>query len=232
MADITWPSSVLKATGGRVRIVSMNIGGGRAFSGGEQVVASDAGLYALTMGPIHVTSNEQVKAWNTMEAVLGGRSNTALVPALDCKRAPWPLVNGKPVTDLGNVPFSDGTFFDDGSGFGQLVIAATAESDIEAGAVAAVIRIARGGALEAGHHFSVGERLFRIVRILSANPSGQDVVYSVKLALPAREAVGAGSTLNFDNPMFRAVLATDDEMALDLHLFKFGMATINWVEDV
>ena len=233
-ADVVWPTAVLPARSGRPQIVSATVGGGRAMSGLEQAVASDAGYFAMKM-VVPVSKNAQVKAWNALEAILGGRSGTALIPALDCKRAPWPIVGGVALTDFGDIPFSDDALealFDDDAGFSDPVIVAALESSILAGGLVATIRMSAGADLEAGMHFSAKERLFRIARIVSSSADGDDKLWSVRLALPAREPLAAGTILDFSCPMFRAVLASDGEMALDLDLMKFGTATINWVEDI
>jgi hypothetical protein len=231
MADVVWPVHILPPAGGRVSINSATIGGGRAMSGLEQAVASDAGYLSLKMGPIYVNTAEQVRAWNALEAVLGGRAGTCLVPALDRARAPWPTVAGKNqfarLTKTTIAEAVEGT-----APMDVQVISAVADGAFTAGATNVSIRLVIGSQLQPGHQFSCGERLFRIAKILSEVEDTGNSIYYVRLALPVRDAVADGASLNFDNPMFRAVLATDGEMALDLDMMKRGRATLNWVEDV
>lgn len=49
---------------------------------------------------------------------------------------------------------------------------------------------------------------------------------------PLREAVPAGTNLEFDDPVCRMRLATDSEMDLPLDLGRFSFPTVNFVEDL
>lgn len=232
-ADVVWPEAVLKATAGKSKVTATTIGGGRSLSGLEQVVANDAGFWRLTMANISVRSNAHVEVWNAIEVQLQGRSGTVVVPMLDCMRSPWPTVDGKLLASYGDIPFSDDALFSDGVGFYQPVIVADASSGIAERATSGTIRISYGGTLAAGMHFSVGERGYRIQRVLSTTDLGGGVAsYTITFWPPAREAIEAGTALNLDCPHFRARLASDGEMDFDPELFKFGRPTLNFVEDV
>lgn len=79
----------------------------------------------------------------------------------------------------------------------------------------------------AGHHFSIGERLYRVWQI--AGTSGDD--YTVKIRPPLREDVPAASAVEFAKPVCRCRLATDDEMALARDSAQIGVGAIKFVED-
>lgn len=222
IADIVWPSYALAPARGRVSIVCANTGGGPSMNGLEQIVASDAGYFALSMLDIHMLTNGQMQLWNQLEAVLGGRAGTALVPALDGRRAPWP--DG--VTSYGAIPHGDGALFSDGTGYTQPVIDIVTNAAIAEGATTAELLVNLAGDLIGGMHFSYGERLFRIKNVVDVTGD----VWTVSLAFPAREAVPAGVRLEFDEPYFRARLATDTEMAIDI--LPGEQVSVHWTEDV
>lgn len=233
MADIFWPTTILKPMAGKSKIVAATISGGRSISGLEQVVQSDAGYWRLTMAQIRIGNNEALRTYNVIEATLQGRGGTALVPFLDCHRAPWPVINGVTVTSNGSQPWSDGTLFNDGTGWLDPVIIADMVDEVAAGATTATIRIIVGSALLAGMHWQAGERGYRIQRVLSETiESADSTLYSIQFWPPARDAIPAGTSLNFDDPRFLARLETDDEMDFDAELWKHGRPTLNFIEAI
>ena len=65
-------------------------------------------------------------------------------------------------------------------------------------------------------------------RVLTFDPD----TGAMKFRPPLREAVVAGTELNFDDPVCRMRLASDDAMDLELALRRFGNPTVNFLEDV
>jgi hypothetical protein len=76
-------------------------------------------------------------------------------------------------------------------------------------------------------HFSVGERLYRIVEIVDL----VGTLYEVKVRPPVREDVFAGDTCEFDYPVCRVRLLTDDAMHVTHGLLKFSDQTLVFCED-
>lgn len=231
--DVEWPVCALRPTGGAPKPTARSVGGGVSLTGLEQVVQSDAGFWRLTMDGVVINNNDRVTVWNAISGILNGRIGTALVPALLNGTAPFPVVSGQVrLTTYGAIPHSDGTLFSDGTGYRQPVIIAELDTGISLRGTTATIRVSYGDALGGGQHFSVNERLFRILRATNARADGSDTLYDVTLWPPAREAVLAGTALEFDRPMFRARLASDDAMDADFGLMKFASPSVEWVEDV
>lgn len=231
--DVEWPTCILRPTGGAPKPTARGISGGVSITGLEQVVMSDAGFWRLTMTGVVVNNYDRRLAWDGIAGILNGRAKTALIPALVMGTAPWPIVGGVRVTTAGpDQPHSDGTFFSDGTGYSQRVIEASLETGIALRGTFATIRIASGSALMSGMHFSVNERLFRILTVTNERTDTGSTLFDVTLWPPAREAVGAGSVLEFAHPVFRARLATDDAMEADFQMFKLASPNVEWVEDV
>lgn len=233
MTSIVWPTCVLKPTAVQFSLAAMTTSGGASPTGSEQVVGNSPGRAKISLNSIPIRNKQQIRCWRAIEAALGGRAGTILVPVYDKSRGPFPLVNGKSLFAYGDVPFSDDARFDDGSGFYQPVISASVTADVAAGAVAASIQIDYGAELEAGMIFGVGEFAYVVSQVLDVDETGSNPIYSIKFRLPAREAIASGTAPDFDNPVVRCRLVADDGMALPaLDLWKTADASVAFVEDV
>lgn len=235
-ADVTWPTSVLKPVDIEVSRVVGSTGGGRSFKNTEQVVLDDPGYWRIVLGKIPVRSLEQSKCLRAMEALIDGRASTVLVPMVDCKRAPWPIVDGKALTSYGDIPFDDDSLFDDDTGFAQDVIEAYLTADAAANATGVSFAVSNGAEIEAGQHFSLGERGYRIKKITSQADGvygGQAAVLYTASPFPLiREAASNGDRMNFDNPAVRCRLEDDKGLAAALELYRFADVSVAFVEDV
>lgn len=233
MADFVWPKCVLTPSDISVAPKAQNTSGGVSISGIEQIIGNGSGRWGVSLIGVRVFNKAQVKTWRAIEAGLGGRNKTILVPLFARSYAPWPIVSGKPVTTYGDIPFDDGALFNDGVGFYQPVIDAEVVSTVAAGTVTALIKINRGSDLEAGSYFSYDERAYLIRQVLDEDRSGLAPIFTVRFSLPAREQIPSGAALNFDDPMLRCRLAADNAMDLTLLKWRFGNApTVSFIEDV
>lgn len=109
----------------------------------------------------------------------------------------------------------------------QPVVTATLAADAARRATALSLTI-NVGALQAGHDFSIGERLYRIRTIASQNSSAA----SITVWPPLREAAASGATCNFEAPVCRMRLANDTAMDLSLDGWRDGSPTVPFVEDM
>lgn len=228
MTDIVWPYHILAPRTVTPEPAYATMGGGRSLTAVEQVVASDAGYWAISYDGVPIASGLHKKAWRAISARAEGRLNPILVPTYDTDTNPWPLVNGAPFTAYPDgVPHSDDTLFSDDTGYAQPVIVATVDADVALGANSMVIDLVQGSALEPGQHYSVGVRLFRIKRITAVAGS----LYTVTVWPPTREAITAGAIAEFDRPICKCRLATDGEMQSGKDDYAGRtLATVNFVE--
>lgn len=224
---ILWPLRVLTPVDVSVDLQANPISGGPSMSGGMQFIQSDAGYWTISYGSVAIHTPQQVKLWRAIAGMLSGPVVPIMVPAFD-KRAPWPLDEaGNEIRTYGDIPFDDCTLFDDGTGFYQPVIDATAGT-ASAGATSLDITMNYGSEPESGQFFSVGERLYQIVTVDdSAAP-----LYTCTVTPPLREAIAADATCDFDNPACRMRLASAGEMKLTLASARFGSPTVNFIEDL
>lgn len=200
--------------------------GGVSLTGQEQTVTSDAGVWGIRYVDIPIRRADQVRVYRAIAARLNGRAGSILVPVYDCRQTPWPVVAGKRVTSYGSLSHSDGSLFSDRSGYRQPVIVAYLAAEAALRATTLTVGISYGAALQGGEHFSIGERLYRIA---SVQP-GMGGLVTVQVWPPLREAAPAGAALEFDRPVCRMRLASDDAMPLDLDLGRFAGPTVSFVE--
>lgn len=218
---IRWPVHVLRPQNVAFGISPRSLSAPSSVNGSGQVVSSDAGIWKATFGSVVLNKRQHTLAWRSIDALLEGRLGTILVP----------LCRGyQPVpTDTAGlydaVPHSDDAFFDDDTGYVGRVIDVVTVGSMALRAVSGTVVVNYAGDIEPGQHFSVGERLYR-VRSFDAD-SG-----ALTFRPPLREAVPSGTNLEFDDPVCRMKLATDDAMNLELSLRRFGTPTVNFVEDV
>ncbi|MDH6229606.1 hypothetical protein M2281_000178 [Mesorhizobium soli] len=226
MATILWPICVLPVQNPLISIASRSLTGPASVSGKSQTASSDAGLWKATFGNVVVNNRQRVICWRAIETLLEGRLNAILIPR---GRDYQPRVGGSLDADLlAAVPHSDGGLFDDGRGYIGQVTNVHLAGSVAPRAVSASIIIKSGGRIEPGQDFSIGERLYRLRSVNYTSPTAAAITFRP----PLREAAALGDRLEFDDPVCRMKLATDDAMDLELALRRFGNPTVNFIEDV
>jgi hypothetical protein len=214
---VIWPISVLKPQEAMFHLRGMNISGPVSGSGAADVISGDAPFWVASFGSVVVTTKERRLSWRGVAAKLQGRINTIIVPY--CRRD-QPLISAPTGEDI---PHSDDTFFDDDTGYDGSDALVRTVTDLQKDAVSAVVQILVSGEIVPGHVFSFGDRLYEIRDVV-----GSQLVWNP----PLREAVPAGTELNFRDPRCRMRLASDDEMMLRLDMGRRGFPTVNFVEDL
>lgn len=223
---IMWPINALAPRDVAFDIASRSIRAPATISGFSQVVASDAGIWKATLANIRVHGRENVLAFRAIANLLEGQANPILIPLC---RGYQPIPEGAVEAGLyDEVPHDDESFFDDDSGYIGQVIRVLAAGHVAARAVSMPISIAYAGTIEPGQHFSIGERLYRVRTVTYETSSTATMTFRP----PLREEVTAWTELNFDNPVCRMRLASDQEMDLMLQLRKSSSPTVNLIEDV
>lgn len=223
MATPRWPCGVLRAQNIAADIAPRSLAAPPSVSGFGQVVASDAGIWKVTLGNVLVRDRASVIAFRAIANRLEGRLNPILVPLC---RAYQPVPEGAVEAGLYEaVPHGDEAFFSDGSGYVGRVIDVVTVGAWAARAVSGFVAVNYAGTVEPGQHFSVDGRLYR-VRTFDADTG------AMTFRPPLREAVPSGAQLEFDDPVVRCRLADDAGMDLELALRRFGNPTVNFIEDL
>lgn len=226
---IRWPVGVLTPTTVNFDMAPRTIAGPSAASGFTQVVSSSASLWKAGFSKIIIAKEQHTLAWRAIAAMLEGRVGAILVPLC---RGYQPKPDGAESAGLWNpVPHSDGSFFSDDTGYVSRVIDVQLSGAVVAGATTASITINVAGDVQPGQHFSLGERLYRLKGVTDTT-SGSVRTADIKFWPPAREAASAGDNLEFDDPVCRMRLATDDAMDLSLEMRRFATPTVQFLEDL
>lgn len=221
MAEYMWPCAVLRARDVAFNLNERTLGTAPSVSGYAQVVSGGPPIWTATFGNIDIRTQAQRLAFKALGTVLQGRLNIIRVPMC---RGDQPTPAGYVVEDI---TYDDDAYFDDDTPFIQPVISAEVLVAASAGAVSVNMQAATIGDVQAGQHFSIDERLYRIIGV-SDNGSGN---FDLSIWPPLRKDVAAGEWMEFDDPTCRMRLATDQEMNLDLQMRRFGSPTVRFVED-
>lgn len=107
-------------------------------------------------------------------------------------------------------------------------IVAACDSIYLPGTVRIGIKQTAGATIRNGMHFSAGERLYRLQRVFGTSGG----VTSVLIKPPLREDLAADQPLEFNDPVCRCRLETDDGMAITHEHLKFSRPSVRFVEDV
>ncbi|WP_024900317.1 hypothetical protein [Brucella rhizosphaerae] len=226
MATILWPRSVLKPKRDPFNIAPRTLAGPASVSGVSQVSASDAGIWKATFADIIIKrGTASILAFRAISTMLEGRLHPILVPRC-CAYQPFDP-DWKDL--LNRVPHSDTSPFSDGGLYRSRAIDIRLTSNIPLRGTTVNIAIVAAGQLQPGQDFSVGERMYRIRTVQMTGENTATITFRP----PAREAVAAGTDMEFDRPVCRMRLATDGEMDLDLDLVApWSYPTVNFIEDV
>lgn len=223
MATPRWPCDVLRAQNIAADISPRSLAAPPSTSGFGQVVASDAGIWKVTLGNVLVRDRTSVITFRAIANLLEGRLNPIIVPLC---RAYQPVPDGAVASGLyEQVPHGDETLFGDGTGYVGRVIDVVTVGAWAARAVSGFVQVNYAGRIEPGQHFSIGDRLYR-VRTFDEDTG------AITFRPPLREAVSSGAQLEFDDPVVRCRLADDAGMDLELAFRRFGNPTVNFVEDL
>lgn len=222
MADQTWPPA-LRFSDLQFQLVSLSRSGGQTLSGVEQVVTSPAGIWRASVTVPVRPRDDAVLAYRGLIARLRGRVGAALVPVCD-GRGPAARA-GRPVVA---VPHSDAALHSDGAGYGQPFSGGRLNAAAIRGATE--IDVAMDGDVPVeGMYFSLpGGELHVVAQIVAITGP----VYRLRVAPWLRIARAAGVRLDFDRPLCRMRLASDETGALSLSLNRFATPSIEFVEIV
>lgn len=220
-----WPDKVLPPRALSVDLSPRSLSAPPSISGAVQVVSSDAGIWRVTFDGIPVTDQQRVRAWRGIGNLLEGRLHSILVPVSRWYQPAWTEGDNSLVEP---VPHSDEALLSDGAGYVGQVNDVRLAASAALRATTANVNILYGGALEPGQHFSIGERLYRIRTVAYTSQASATITFRP----PLREAVASGTRLEFDDPICRMKLASDNEMDMALDYNRWAFQAVTFVEDV
>jgi len=253
MAEYMWPCAVLRARDVAFNLNERTLGTSPSVSGYTQVVSGGPPIWTATLGNIDIRTKEQRLAFKALGTLLQGRLNIIRVPmCMGDQPVPVQMLpayvphdddtphgDGSPYLYYYQDPsgtlatdedtgFYDDVLFDDDMPFEVPLIVAEVGANDAAGAVTVNMQAAAIGDVQAGQHFSIDERLYRITGVTD-NGGGN---FDLSIWPPLRKAIAVGDWMEFDDPTCRMRLASDQEMNLDLQSRRFGNPTVRFVEDL
>lgn len=228
MTTLRWPCDVLRPQNVAFDIAPRTLAAPASVSGITQVVATDAGIWKATYGDVLISKRDQVLMFRTISTLLEGRLGSILVPLCYAYQPKVNVVGPGEDPLTAALPHSDEAFFSDRSGYVGGINSVWLSAALPARGISADIVINYGGLIEAGQHFSIGERLYRIRTINYTDATHATITFRP----PLREAVPAFTFLDFDDPVCRMRLATDNAMDLELALHRFAQPTVLFMEDL
>lgn len=205
----------------REMIVRSNvISGGTALNGEDTVIVTDGGgRWVAEYQNAPLNTREKVLSWRALRALLNSGTRPFIFPICDARH--------QPVASRQRVPHSDGTPFSDDSLYssGDCEVYAAAGSPLRSTSMALNI-VQLGKPIIAGERFSIehptwSHRLYEIATI-----DGDEITFRP----PLREAVTAGTELNFSDP--RCVMRLSGDMSAPLNGPRFATGSLMLVEDM
>lgn len=193
-----------------VDIVGSAIEGGRNLLGeAASMELTGGGAVTMTYGGCKIVSKEQHEYINLLGARLNGGFRNMVVPIPTDWWGPFPIIDRLPSPYVAAIPHSDGSLFETGDDFREETVwGSVAQNEaLNSGE----IRIATTGLSRRLRHsdwFSIehpnkGWRAYRFWRVIS-EPAAVNGTYRLAVTPPLREAVTAGTRVEFARPRFVA----------------------------
>ncbi len=225
MALLEFPRSLMRDRRWQMDLVAKSATGGRSFAGPMPTVRMDGGgVWMLNIGDVQVSTQDNVKAWRALGAMLDGGATDFIVPVREELMVPVPVIydsNGNRIYRLL-----------DEDGFESEMISATLASSAALRATSLTIDIdtsdveLRGGEMFSLEHPTHSHKAYRIGLVTD----NEDGTWDVNFRPPLREAADAGDKVQFDYPKCVMRLADPQVMDLTLERREFGQGRMSWVE--
>lgn len=217
-----FPAHLFRPKTVSARVVQRVISGGQALNGEEDVIATDGGgRWRIEFSEIELHTPAQHRAWDAWQSYLQQGAVQCLVPLLTISTAPRPQQWDRPMPVsrlIANDPVFPTTV-----GYAKPQIEAAVLAAAPLRATTLLIGIAMGSSIAGGEAFSIGERAYRII---------MPVAGGHRIEPPLRDAVTAGSAVEFDWPVVRAVSSPGDDFSGSISRGRFGTKQITFVESV
>ncbi|ARM12136.1 UNVERIFIED_ORG: hypothetical protein GGE63_004092 [Rhizobium esperanzae] len=212
------------------------IGGGRNGNGQESTMEmSGGGFLTATYGGCFVQAPEEHEYVTWLAARLNGSFRFVDVPLKTDWQGPFPTFGRWPQPIIGGIPHSDGSHFSDTSGYSQATVWGSVIQDAGLGAGQLQIRVysasrrLRWSDWFSIYHASVkGWRAYRYWDVISISEEGSETIegtvypvrdYTLAIGPALREAVVAGTRIEFARPRFAARLSMGTKILSDVEGF-------------
>lgn len=216
-----WPRHIFPASELRWRLAVRTINGGMPVSGPAHMAGTDGGgLWVCEMSGIWLRKPHQLRIARALDGLLDGGLTSIVVGGCETRFAPWAAPT-TPVPHSDGTPFSDEAFYAGASPVGVAAVNAALR------ATTLNITLPSGATVLGGEAISIrhpvrGERRYHIVRVGEGD--------EVTIRPPLREAVTAGTEVDFATGACVMRLANPDDFFSAIRLGRFADLTPTFVE--
>jgi len=225
MRFLVFPSCFFGIYAKDVDIMTSRISGGKSLSGIEDTIATDGGgRWYANADSVALHKREKIMGWRAFVSATGGGVDPFIFPICDARHQP---VQGKT-----RVPHSDGTSFDDDTLYsqGDCSVFIAENAPLRATTIKVTIQ-SLGRPLIGGERFTIvhetwRERAYQIGQITDLTATSATLQFHT----PLREAVTAGTPVDFNNPRF--VARVEGQMSAPMSNPKFASGSVALVEDM
>lgn len=227
MAAVIFPRKLLREADHDWNIAGNTMVAGVASGASVDVRSDGGGLWVASINNIQFWDASFTLCWRAVRQLCNGGVTPIVVPRNDIAFAPFP--NGSEIPQL---PFSDSSLFSDGAGFYQPainIVAGVGGAALRATSLPIVINVAKP--LQGGESFSInhpiwGWRLYEIGTVTMSDAGHGVITFNP----PLREAVDAGTQLEFDRPRCTMKLVNAGAMDLNVTTWPFSCPSVKFVE--
>lgn len=221
---VVWPRNLLVPRACKANVVPFTRSGGRSLGGVRPSVRTDLGFWNVELQDVMISNRRQQRTFEAIKGLVSGSAGRVAVPIYAPKRAPY--VNGTSAAPI-VMPHSDGSFFNDGSGYQQGAISALSVGTTPIGSTSIRIRMVQGDADVVGTLFSYNHALYSIHQVTDVDGD----VQTVRITPTVREFIPSGADLQFDEPTCLCNIAEDSGMDDGENFEGYQLVTVSFVED-
>lgn len=226
-ATIYFPLKLMREQSHDWNIVGNTAVSGQTATSSVDVRSDGGGLWSASLNSIQFWDQTDTLLWRAVRQACNGGVIPIIVPRNDGFCAPFPA--GPRTGTL--VPFSDTALFSDGTEFYQSVIDVTCDGGAARRATSMNVILNNCAAFQGGESFSIlhptfNWRMYEIASVVVVDATHSTITFNP----PLREAVTAGTQLEFDQPRCLMKLAKSSAMDLNVTTWPFSLGTVKFIE--
>lgn len=216
----TFPTCLFSFANREIMVVQNVISGGTSLAGDETVIATDGGgRWRAEYANAPLNRRDKVMAWRACRANMEGGVVPFIFPICDARHQPVKKSIGVPHSD--DTPFDDDTLYESGGGD----VVATTDASLRATSIT-INATALQKPIIGGERFSIDHptwrhRLYEIKKV-----EGNRIYFRP----PLREAVPAGTSIEFRDP--KCVMRLAGDMTAPLDGPRMATGSISLIEDM
>lgn len=218
-------------------VTGSSIDGGRNGMGeGQSIEMSGGGIVTAAYEDCKIKDPEHYEYVNWLGARLNGGFRFINVPIITDWFGPFPKMGRLSTPIVSGIPHSDGSYFDDGSGYSQATVygEVTEPAELNAGVIKMRVhglsRPLRWSDWFSIYHPTKGWRAYRYWDVIARTDGSDYSDYTLAIAPPLREAVTVGTRVEFARPRFVAKFKADFTLPSVVEAFFVTQQAIQFVE--